>query len=69
MREPQLGVAVGKKGVGKTFTTNLMLQQYVNGNPAKGVYGRRALILDVNDEFTHVKAISLKDYGLIGLAD
>ena len=61
MREPQLGVAVGKKGVGKTFTTNLMLQQYVNGNPAKGVYGRRALILDVNDEFSHVKAISLKD--------
>lgn len=61
MREPQLGVAVGKKGVGKTYTTNIMLQQYVNGNPAKGVQGRRALILDVNDEFTHVKAIALKD--------
>lgn len=61
MREPQLGVAVGKKGVGKTYTTNIMLQQYVNGNPAKGVQGRRALILDVNDEFTHVKSIALKD--------
>jgi hypothetical protein len=61
MREPQLGVAVGKKGVGKSYTTNIMLQQYVNGNPAKGVAGRRALILDVNDEFSHVKAISLKD--------
>jgi hypothetical protein len=61
MREPQLGVAVGKKGVGKSFTTNILLQQYVNGNPAKGVQGRRALILDVNDEFTHVKAIGLKD--------
>jgi hypothetical protein len=61
MREPQLGVAVGKKGVGKSYTTNLMIQNYVQGNPAKGVYGRRALILDVNDEFTHIKAISLKD--------
>jgi hypothetical protein len=61
MREPQLGVAVGKKGVGKTFSTNIMLQQYVNGNPSKGVQGRRALILDVNDEFTHVKSIALKD--------
>jgi hypothetical protein len=61
MREPQLGVAVGKKGVGKSYTTNILLQQYVNGNPAKGVQGRRALILDVNDEFTHVKAIGLKD--------
>ena len=61
MREPQLGVAVGKKSCGKTYTTNIMLQQYVNGNPAKGIAGRKALILDVNDEFTHVKAISLKD--------
>jgi len=61
MREPQLGVAVGKKGVGKTYTTNLMLQNYVQGNPAKGVAGRRALILDVNDEFTHIRAIALKD--------
>lgn len=60
-REPLLGVAVGKKGVGKTYTTNIMLQQYVQGNPAKGIPGRRALILDVNDEFSHVKAISLKD--------
>lgn len=61
MREPQLGVAVGKKGVGKTFTTNIMLQNYVQGNPQKGVQGRRALILDVNDEFSHIRAIALKD--------
>lgn len=61
MREPLLGVAVGKKGVGKTFTTNLVLQQYVRGNVAKGVQPRRVLILDVNDEFTHVKSINIKD--------
>lgn len=39
MREPQLGVAVGKKGVGKSFTTNSMLQHYAMGNPSKGVVG------------------------------
>lgn len=61
MREPQLGVAVGKKGVGKSFTTNRVIQNYVQGNPASGILPRRALILDVNDEFTHFKAIALKD--------
>ena len=34
-REPKLGVAVGRKGCGKTFTTRRMLSQYVAGNPAK----------------------------------
>ena len=61
MREPQLGVAVGKKGVGKSFTTNSMLQHYAMGNPSKGVVGRRVLILDVNDEYSHYKSIALKD--------
>lgn len=61
MREPKLGVAVGRKGVGKTYTTNLVIQQYVKGNPAKGVKPRRALILDVNDEFEDIKALRLKD--------
>jgi ABC-type proline/glycine betaine transport system ATPase subunit len=44
MREPKLGVAVGKKGVGKTYITTKMINSYVRGNPSKGV-------LDVNDEF------------------
>jgi hypothetical protein len=35
LREPKLGVAVGRKGCGKTYTTNLMIKQYVMGNPAK----------------------------------
>jgi len=61
IREPKLGVAVGRKGCGKTFTTTKMIQQYVAGNPAKGVPARRALILDVNDEFEDIKALKISD--------
>jgi hypothetical protein len=61
MREPKLGVAVGRKGVGKTYTTNNMIASYVNGNPLKSVKPRRVLILDVNDEFEDIKALRLKD--------
>jgi hypothetical protein len=61
MREAQLGVAVGKKGVGKSFTTNKMIESYVRGNIASGILPRRALILDVNDEYEHIKSIAMKD--------
>lgn len=61
LREPKLGVAVGRKGCGKTYTTNLMIQQYIRGNAAKGVPARRALILDVNDEFEDIKALRVGD--------
>jgi hypothetical protein len=61
VREPKLGVAVGRKGCGKTYTTTKMIQQYVLGNPAKGVPARRALILDVNDEFEDIKALKQSD--------
>lgn len=60
-REPKLIVAVGRKGCGKTFTTKRMLEQYVMGNPAKGVKPRRVLILDVNDEYEDVKALRIAD--------
>lgn len=60
-REPKLGVAVGRKGCGKTYTTKSMINQYVVGNPSKGVIGRRVLILDVNDEFEDIKALKVSD--------
>jgi GTPase SAR1 family protein len=60
-REPKLGVAVGRKGCGKTYTTKRMLQQYVQGNPEKGVQARRVLILDVNDEYEDIKALKISD--------
>ena len=52
-----LGVAVGKKGIGKTYTTMQMIQKYVKGSGS--LKPRRALILDVNDEFQEVKGLSL----------
>jgi len=61
LREPKLGVAVGRKGVGKSYTTIQMLESYVRGNHAKGVKGRRVLIFDVNDEYDTIKSISIRD--------
>lgn len=66
-RQPKLLVAVGKKGVGKSFTTEKLLRQYAMGNPAKGLPGRRVLIVDVNDEFTQFKAIKPDDVGLFSV--
>ena len=60
MREPLLGCAVGKKGIGKTYTTTQMLKNYANGFKGR-LKPRRVLILDVNDEFTEFKAIAVKD--------
>jgi hypothetical protein len=61
LREPRLGVAVGRKGCGKTYTTTKMIEKYVVGNPSKGVAPRRVLILDVNDEFEQINALRLSD--------
>lgn len=59
-RIQKLGVAIGKKGVGKTYATTQMLHQYVVGNPTAGIPGRKVLIMDVNDEFENIKSIPLK---------
>lgn len=60
-RNPILTIAVGRKGVGKTFTTTKIIDQYVKGNEKLGIKPRKVLILDVNDEFTMYKAISTND--------
>jgi hypothetical protein len=62
MREALLGVAIGKKGIGKSYTTEQIISSYIKGSGK--VKPRRALILDVNDEFTDVKAIRLNDVAL-----
>ena len=49
MRECKLGVVVGKKGIGKTYITTQLIQQYVKGFGK--IKPRRALIIDVNDEY------------------
>jgi hypothetical protein len=62
MREALLGVAVGKKGIGKTYTTLQIISSYIKGSGS--VKPRKALILDVNDEFRSVKAIKPSDVAL-----
>jgi hypothetical protein len=61
LREPLLGCAVGRKGVGKSFQTLRMIDSYLKGNPLAGVKARRVLVLDVNDEFNQFKGIRLED--------
>jgi hypothetical protein len=61
-REPKLLVAVGKKGVGKSYTTKEMMNKYAYVNPK-----RRVLILDVNDEYFDIKAISIQDISLFSV--
>lgn len=65
MREPKLGAAVGKKGVGKSFTTLKLVGDYVN--PKAGIKPRRVLILDVNDEYENIRAIGVTDIALFSL--
>jgi len=69
-RENLVLIAAGKKGVGKTVSTIELIYKYVAGNPTMGVPPRKALIFDVNDEFssfwyhgeTHsIKALAIKD--------
>jgi len=70
MREPLVLLSVGKKGVGKTVATMELIYSYVMGNPEKGTPPRKALIFDVNDEFSNfwyhgeyhsIKAIAIRD--------
>lgn len=71
-REALLGIAVGRKGVGKTYATLELITECLKGNKRTGAKPRKVLILDVNNEFInvkedqnpkfpHVKAISLDD--------
>ncbi len=69
-REPMVLIATGMKGVGKTVETMRQIYAYVAGNPSKGVPPRKALIFDVNNEFSDfwyfgeqrsVRKIAIKD--------
>lgn len=66
MREPQLGIAVGKRGIGKTYTTLQIISEYILGfsGTAKP---RRVLIMDVNDEFSEIKGLKLADVKLFSM--
>lgn len=55
MREALLGIAVGKKGVGKTYATLETATSYLLGSERGGTKPRKVLILDVNNEYAEVK--------------
>ena len=61
-RQPKLLVAVGKKGVGKSYTTKQMMYDYAYKSPK-----RKVLIIDVNDEYTDIKAIRIQDVPLFSV--
>lgn len=61
-REAQLGIAIGQKGVGKSYSTLSMIQDVLKGNPRTGAKPRKVLILDVNNEFGNVKNDQNKDF-------
>lgn len=65
-REAKLTIVIGKKGVGKTHATLVMIKRYLEINK------RKVLILDTNNEFSdvkkdfdpsfpHIKALALQD--------
>jgi len=69
-RECRIVIACGKRGVGKTVETIRVIDEYIQGNPSKGIPPRKALIFDVNDEFSSfwyfgatrsIKAIAIRD--------
>jgi hypothetical protein len=64
-REPKLLVGIGRKGSGKSFTTKKMIDQYALGSTSAPP--RRVLILDVNDEYSDIKAISIQDVTLFSV--
>ncbi len=69
-RWAKLAVAVGRKSSGKSYTTEKMIWQYVQGNPVNGIATippRRVLIIDVNDEYSNIKAIRVEDVALFSV--
>jgi hypothetical protein len=57
-RECGLFIAVGSKGVGKTFRTLLELKEILRTDETTGRKGRNVLILDANNEFSSFTAIN-----------
>jgi hypothetical protein len=60
MREPQLIIATGTKGVGKTYTTCSVIQEYLTPNIKLKKPARKVLIFDVNGEYTNEELIKNK---------
>lgn len=72
-REPQLMLAVGRKGTGKTYTTMQLVRQYVRGNSVTGTPPRKVIIFDTNREYSDkikypdIQALALKHVRLFSV--
>jgi len=49
-REPMFEVVIGFKGVGKTYTTDKIINEYIKNDPS-GRKGRPVLVFDINNEY------------------
>lgn len=56
-REPMCVIAIGFKGIGKTYTTKEEVNSYIMNNPSIGRKARPVLVFDVNGEYDDYKAI------------
>jgi hypothetical protein len=54
-RQPLLTIVCGMKGVGKTYQGLKEIDRYIMDNPRTGKKGRKALILDFNNEESYQK--------------
>jgi len=55
LREPQLIIATGTKGVGKTYKTCQLIEEYLTPDIAIGKKARKVLIFDVNGEYDNTE--------------
>jgi hypothetical protein len=60
MREPQLIIATGTKGVGKTYRTCVEIQRYITPDLENQKPARKVLIFDVNGEYSNDELIKHK---------
>ena len=58
-RQPKLFIAIGQKGVGKTYITKKIIESYIKGDPSTGILPRKVLVIDPNNEFDY-KTISIE---------
>jgi len=57
LREPSALIAIGFKGVGKTYTTKAEIEKYVMNDAATGRKARPVLVFDVNGEYEGYTAV------------
>lgn len=57
-REAMFYIAVGMKGIGKTYNSLQVIDRYVKGNPRAGIKPRKVLIFDVNNEYGMYRPIA-----------